>query len=225
MWGHLADRMAVRTRFFDQYFQRMIRSGVRQAVILAAGLDTRAFRLEWPDGFQLFEIDQPRVLDFKNEVLEHASARPSCHRHCVRVDLREDWVDELAQAGFDPDEPTAWLAEGLLPYLPAQAEQRLLTLIHHGSAPGSSLAVEGVPAAHWRESAWLLLSSRYFGVDMRSLLHEDDRPDPATTLSARGWTTTIDDSNDIAELYQRLLTPLGEVSLPAPRFITAHRPR
>lgn len=225
LWGHLADRMAVRTRFFDQFFEQAIRSGASQAVILAAGLDTRAFRLPWPQGFRVFEIDQPRVLDFKNQVLGEAGAEPSCERGCVRVDLRQDWASALTQAGFDPGQPTAWLAEGLLPYLPAEAEQRLLTMIHYGSAPGSSVAIEGLPARSWRSSGWLSLSSRFFGLDMHAVLHEDDRPDPETTLAALGWTTSISLSSDVAELHQRTLTPLSDESMPDARFITAHLPR
>ena len=225
LWGHLADRMAVRTQFFDQFFQQSLRSGATQAVILAAGLDTRAFRLEWPEDVPVFEIDQPRVVDFKNQVLEDSGAEPSCSRGCVRVDLRQDWASALTQAGFDPTQPTAWLAEGLLAYLPADAEQRLVTMIHQSSAPGSSVALEGGSPARWRGSSWLSLSSRYFGVDMHSLLHEDDRPDPETTLAALGWTTTLNTSSDIADLYQRRLTPLGDTSMPEVSYITAHLPR
>lgn len=226
LWGHLADRMAVRTQFFDQFFQQSLRSGATQAVILASGLDTRAFRLQWPQDFRVFEIDQPRVVDFKNQVLEDGGAEPSCSRDCVRVDLRQDWASALTQAGFDPTQPTAWLAEGLLPYLPAEAEQRLLTMIHQSSAPGSSVAIEGVPTIRsWRHSGWLSLSSRYFGVDMDTLLPEDDGPDPESTLAALGWTTSIDTSSEVADLYQRVLTPLPEASMPDPRFITAHLPQ
>jgi len=114
----LVAMMAVRTRFFDDFFLDAGRAGVRQAVILASGLDSRAFRLGWPAGSVVFEIDQPRVIAFTSTVMAELGASPAAERRTVAVDLREDWPAALRAAGFDDTAPTAWSAEGLLIYLP-----------------------------------------------------------------------------------------------------------
>jgi methyltransferase (TIGR00027 family) len=224
LWTHMADRIGLRTRFFDQFFEQSIQSGVTQAVILGSGLDTRAFRMQWPQGFPVFEIDQPQVVDFKDQVLDDSGTRPRCERHCVRVDLRDDWASALTQAGFDASQPTAWLAEGLLAYLPRDAEQRLLETIHHSSAPGSRVSLDSRSGRRWRDSALVSMMSQYVGVDARTLLHNDERTAPDTTLAALGWTTTRNTITELAELYQRPVTPLGDEHLPDVHFITAHRP-
>ena len=117
-----------------------VRSGIRQVVILAAGLDSRAYRLNWPAGTAVFEIDQPKVLAYKSATLEAHGAVPNATRHTVAVDLRDNWPAALIDAGFDPRRPTAWLAEGLLPYLPADAQDRLFEMVTALSAPGSRIA-------------------------------------------------------------------------------------
>src|SRR6185312_7496555 len=111
------DYQAVRTHYFDEYFHAAMRAGIRQVVILAAGLDSRAYRLNWPAGTTVFEIDQPKVLEYKTSTLDAHGAQPRARRVPVAVDLRDDWPAALIAAGFDPSQPTAWLAEGLLPYL------------------------------------------------------------------------------------------------------------
>ena len=115
------DYQAVRTHYFDSYFAEATAAGIRQVVILAAGLDSRAFRLDWPAGTTVYEIDQPQVVHYKTTTLESAGAASTADRRPVQVDLRDDWAAALTAAGFDPGQPTAWLAEGLLPYLPAEA--------------------------------------------------------------------------------------------------------
>jgi methyltransferase (TIGR00027 family) len=139
-----ADAMAIRTRFFDEFFLDATRAGIRQAVILASGLDSRAYRLEWPPGTAVFEVDQPQVIDFKTTTLAALGAQPTADRRAVAIDLREHWPAALKQAGFDPARRTAWIAEGLLGYLPAEAQDRLLDPITAQSAPGSRLATEGL---------------------------------------------------------------------------------
>ena len=119
-----------------------MRAGIRQVVILAAGLDSRAYRLDWPAGTTVFEIDQPKVLEYKTSTLDAHGADPRAHRIPVAVDLRDDWPAALTDAGFDSAQPTAWLAEGLLPYLPPDAQDRLFELVTTHSAPGSQIAVE-----------------------------------------------------------------------------------
>lgn len=221
VWGYLADRLAVRSRYFDQFFQRAAEAGVEQGVILASGLDTRAFRLPWPEGFRLFEVDQPKVLEFKDEVLARESATAACDRRCVRVDLRDDWEGALDEAGFDRTRPTAWLAEGLLPYLPQDAEQRLLETIHHLSAPGSSIAVE-ISSPSQRTNQWSPMMSKHLGVDMSSLMHSDDRPSPDTALAALGWTTTVDTVVSMADHYRRNFDQQTRELSGQTGFVTAH---
>lgn len=174
LWVLNSAYMAVRTRFFDDYFRRATDDGVRQAVILAAGLDSRAFRLDWPQGTAIYEVDQPKVLEFKQEVLDEQGATARGTRRTVPVDLRDNWSAALLDAGFVPDEPTAWLAEGLLPYLPPEAEQLLLDTIDKYSGPGSWLSVEQP-------------------IDMARMLDDAQVGDVATqwgSTSARSSTTT-----------------------------------
>ncbi|SQD94042.1 SAM-dependent methyltransferase [Parafrankia sp. BMG5.11] len=144
--GALAEMMnaylVVRTRFFDDELLAAAEAGVRQMVLLAAGLDSRAFRLPWPAGTRLFEVDRPDMLAFKERVLAAGGTGPRCERHAVSADLTEDWADEILDAGFRPAEPTAWLAEGIIVYLSAEEAERLLTDVTRLSVPGSRLALE-----------------------------------------------------------------------------------
>jgi len=142
-WGqHFVNFQGARTRYFDDYLQRAAQAGIRQVVILAAGLDSRAYRLAWPDQTTILELDRPQVLDFKREVLAEQRATPNAERREVAVDLREDWPQALRDSGFDAAKPSAWVAEGLLLYLPAAAEQQLFAGIDALAAPASHVAVE-----------------------------------------------------------------------------------
>ncbi len=138
----MVDYMAARTSFFDQFFLDATRAGVHQVVILAAGLDSRAWRLRWPDGTTVYELDQPRVLEFKSSTLREHGAQPTCNLVPVPVDLRHDWPAALRQAGFDPSAPSAWSAEGLLPFLPAAAQELLFERVQALGSAGSRIAVE-----------------------------------------------------------------------------------
>src|ERR1700758_3832246 len=120
------EQIAVRTRFFDNFFLDAAGAGIRQAVILAAGLDARAYRLPWPAGTVVFEVDQPEVIAFKTKTLAELGATPTADRRAVGIDLREDWPAALRSIFFDTAAPTAWIAEGLLVYLPPHAQDRLL---------------------------------------------------------------------------------------------------
>ena len=139
---YFVDFQAVRTRYFDAYFETAAAVGVRQIVILAAGLDSRAYRLPWPDGTVIYELDQPQVLEFKREALAARGDAPAVERREVAVDLRDDWPQALRNSGFDPSTPSAWIAEGLLIYLPATAQRQLFAGIDSLAAPGSHLALE-----------------------------------------------------------------------------------
>lgn len=143
---HFVNFQGARTRYFDDYFRRAADAGVRQVVILAAGLDSRAYRLSWPDATTIYELDQPQVLAFKRYVLGQHGAQPNAERREVAIDLREDWPQALQDSGFDPAKPSAWIAEGLLIYLPAAAQEQLFTGVDSLAGPGSQVAVEdGAP--------------------------------------------------------------------------------
>jgi len=137
---HFVTFQAARTHYFDAYFRRAAQAGVRQIVLLAAGLDSRAYRLDWPAGTTIYELDQPQVLDFKRDAVAAHGAR--AQRREIAIDLRDDWPQALRDSGFQADQPSAWIAEGLLIYLPASAQEQLFTGIDALASSGSYLAVE-----------------------------------------------------------------------------------
>jgi methyltransferase (TIGR00027 family) len=191
----MIDGMAVRTKFFDDYFATAAAAGCRQAVILASGLDSRAFRLPWPDHTVVYELDQPDVIAFKTPVLTDVGAHPTATRHTIGIDLREDWPAALRAAGFDATAPTAWLAEGLLIYLPGEAQDRLFDDITALSAPGSAVATEYAPgimdfdaaAAHERSAA---LREQGLDIDMSALVYSGARSHVMEYLDEIGWQVT-----------------------------------
>ncbi|OLO99782.1 SAM-dependent methyltransferase [Mycolicibacterium porcinum] len=189
------DEMAVRTRFFDDYFIAAGKAGIRQAVILASGLDSRAYRLPWPDGTVVYEIDQPEVIEFKTRTLADLGAEPTAERRTVPIDLRDDWPAALRAAGFDPAAPTAWCAEGLLIYLPPEAQDRLFDNIAALSAPGSAVATEFVPGLkdfdpEKARAATATFTQMGLNMDMPSLIYHGERHSAADYLSAKGWQMT-----------------------------------
>lgn len=142
-FGHsFVDFQGARTKFFDEYFRRVAEAGVQQIVLLAAGLDSRAYRLTWPAGTVVFELDQPQVLEFKREVMARHGVEPTAERREIAVDLRQDWPQALRDNGFDPAKPSAFIAEGLLIYLTASAQEQLFAGIDALAASGSHVAVE-----------------------------------------------------------------------------------
>jgi methyltransferase (TIGR00027 family) len=228
LWAALATHLGLRSRFFDDYFAEAAEKGAKQAVILAAGLDARAYRLDWPDGFTVFEIDQPKVLEFKDRVLAEDDAEPRCKRFAVRADLREDWVSELRKAGFDPELPTAWLAEGLLPYLPPEAEEELLASITRLSAPGSHVALEQASPGGFtqllEDEPMFNQVSEGWGLDMRQLVHFDERPPAVERLGQQGWTVDRDATGaTIAEEYGREFSGDTAKFLDFVRYAKLHR--
>ncbi len=199
------EQIAVRTRFFDDFFVGATRDGVRQAVILASGLDTRAYRLPWPNGTMVYEIDQPQVIEFKTTTLARMGAAPTADRRAIGVDLRDDWPAALARGGFDVTRPTAWSAEGLLPYLPPDAQDRLFDNITALSAPGSKLATEHVPDPNAFSGERLQRISerwRRIGVDLdpADLFYRGERNVVVDYLTAHGWQVT---AHPARELYAR----------------------
>ena len=196
----MCEHIAVRTRFFDQMFIDACAAGIRQAVILASGLDTRAYRLAWPAGTVVFEIDQPAVIDFKTQVLTEAGATPAAERRTIGVDLRDDWPRALRDGGFDPGRPTAWIAEGLLIYLPPEAQDRLLDAVTELSAPGSRLATEHMDAqaltGDWAKA--MTERGRRLGstIDLTELFYTGPRNSAADHLGAQGWSVTVQPNSD-----------------------------
>jgi methyltransferase (TIGR00027 family) len=192
----MVNMMAVRTRFFDDFFTDATAAGVRQAVILAAGLDSRAYRLDWPAGTVVYEVDQPAVVEFKSTTLSNLGAEPTAQRRTVAVDLRDDWLNALRHSGFDETKPAAWSAEGLLMYLPPQAQDRLFDAITALSAPGSRLATEyhrdgSMPLLERRAKAMANRWGKFgFDVDVSTLVYYGDRTPAADYLTAHGWSVS-----------------------------------
>ena len=196
-----AEGMAVRTRHFDTLFGDAAAAGVRQAVILAAGLDARAYRLDWPDGTVVFEVDQPKVIEFKTTTLAGLGAVPTATHRVVPIDLREDWPKALLDNGFNPKQPTAWIAEGLLIYLPPEAQDRLFDTITELSAPGSRLATERVPdVTDFINGRPKQISEKMkelgSDVSMEELVYQGQRTNVVEYLRELGWTVTEQNSAD-----------------------------
>ncbi len=192
-WGErFVDFQGARTRYFDDYFLAAARAGIRQIVLLAAGLDSRAYRLPWSTGTVVFEIDQPRVLEFKRTALADYGAAPRAGRVEVSVDLRDDWPTALRDAGFDPTKPAAWIAEGLLIYLPAAAQRELFEGIDALSAPGSQVAVE--ESAPMDSAAFQAAreQERADGQDgsFFTLVYNEQHQPAADWYGHRGWRTS-----------------------------------
>jgi methyltransferase (TIGR00027 family) len=199
----IAEAMAVRTRFYDNLFTTAAAAGVRQAVILASGLDTRAYRLPWPSGTVVYELDQPAVIEFKTTTLAESGAQPTAELRAVGIDLRDDWPKALLDSGFDPSSRTAWIAEGLLIYLPPQAQDQLFDNITRLSAPGSHLATEYVPDAsafsdHRAQQGWGSLRRYGFDMELTDLVYDGRRSSLSEYLTARGWEVT---AQSLAEAY------------------------
>lgn len=189
---HFVSFQGARTKYFDAYFAKAVDAGVRQIVIVAAGLDSRAYRLPWPDGTVIFEVDQPRVLEFKRDVMAEFGDAPRADRREVAVDLRDDWQSALKTAGFDPSQPTAWITEGLLIYLPATAQEQLFAGIDALSASGSWVAVEeGRPmpapvfAAKQQEERDAGEAGTFF-----TLIYNEQHAPADEWFGAQGWSAT-----------------------------------
>jgi methyltransferase (TIGR00027 family) len=218
----MIDTFAARARFYDDYFADAGKAGVRQIVIVASGLDSRPYRLSWPAGTTVYEIDQPEVIEFKAATLSELNAAPTAEHRTVGIDLREDWPAALRQAGHDPAVPTAWLAEGvLIGFLPPEAEVRLLDNIDSLSSAGSRFAadygqVAGQTDEDQQQAQSMTESWRALGLDLdiSDLTYPGEHTDVAAHLQARGWDTT---TANLAELFDAAaLAPLGDAAQGAP---------
>jgi methyltransferase (TIGR00027 family) len=209
----IINGVAVRTKYFDSYLLAAVNAGVRQVVILASGLDSRAYRLHWPAGTVVYEVDQPQVIEFKTTTLADIGAEPTAERRTVGIDLRYDWPTALQAAGLDTQAPTAWLAEGLLIYLPSEAQDRLFDNITAMSVPGSTIATEYVPGLkdldpdQVREKT-APLREQGVDIDMPSLVYAGERSHVIDYLRAKAWDIT---STPRAELFNR-----DGLQIPAP---------
>lgn len=212
-WRALVDMMAIRTRVLDAALLAAAADGIRQIVVPAAGLDARPYRLAWPDGTTVYEIDQPEVLAHKQRVL--ATTAPRARPVAVPCDLREDWPAALRESGFDPGRPSAWLVEGLLPYLPPEAEAGLLARIDELSAPGSRVALEAVDLAvadEYLRTDQVRAMASTMGSDLAQLWDTRRRPAPASVLRAAGWDARERTLGELgAGLGRELRGPVGTV--------------
>ena len=230
----MIDFMAVRTAYFDELFLNAVSSGIRQVVILAAGLDARAWRLPWPDGTTVYELDQARVLEFKSTTLQDRGAEPTSRLVSVAVDLRQDWPTALQEAGFDASRPSVWSAEGLLRYLPAEAQDLLFERINSLSPSGSRLATNA-PAksalnpdllAHQREQSQRMraAAARVLAAevpDVEDLWYPEERTEVTDWLGEHGWDASAISMAELLTRYGRDVP--GDDVLPPTVFVSAQR--
>jgi methyltransferase (TIGR00027 family) len=215
----MADRFAVRTLLLDETLLGAARAGITQVVLLASGLDSRAFRLNWPSAVTVYEIDEPEVLAFKARVVDESLVRPRCHRVVTAVDLCGDWSGPLVNVGFDPTLRTAWLIEGILDSFASRQADTFLDRITACSAPASMLALDhSADSVLLRRAVQAAVSSEF-----------DSQGGPSGDLHAwlgkRGWEAKFHDMNQVAAKYGRLDPPPFDPcnSTPSPGWlITAH---
>jgi methyltransferase (TIGR00027 family) len=234
----MVDYMASRTKFFDTFFLDAANAGITQAVILAAGLDARSWRLPWPGGVTVYELDQDRVLDFKLSTLMNCGAQAAVNRIAVPVDLRHDWPKALLEAGFDPSQPSVWSAEGLMPYLPNAAQELLFERINDLAAPGSRVAVEALGPNFLDEE---LRAKRRARMDrVREVLAkvQPDREVPRTDelwyfeerepvgewYARHGWNVTVTPADELMAGLGRSAAPEVKDLVPGNQFVFAQRP-
>jgi methyltransferase (TIGR00027 family) len=233
----MVSYFASRTKFFDTFFLDAANAGISQMVILAAGLDARCWRLPWPDGVTVYELDQPRVLDFKASTLHEHGADPVCHRVAVPVDLRQDWPKVLQQAGFDASAPSAWSVEGLLMYLPAAAQELLFERMQELTASGSRIGIEALSPQFADPAAAALRRERMDRIQALvakadpqreipradELWYFDEREDVGDWWDRHGWQVTVTPSDELMTGYGRKPPPELVDGPPPYLFVSAFR--
>ncbi len=213
-------QIVVRTRFWDE---ALLQAGETcgQVVLVAAGMDARAYRLGWPSGTVVFELGQPAVIAAKGELLAHD--RPQCRRVPIGTDLADDWPAALHQAGFDPATPAVWLMEGLLQYLDGEAVARIFDRITELSAPSSVLCYDVVGAS---------LLAAPFMTELLNSMAANGAPwlfgtdDPGALAQQRGWSATVTDVAEPGNRWNRWDRPPAPADVPdSPRgyFVVATR--
>ncbi|SOJ57935.1 Putative S-adenosyl-L-methionine-dependent methyltransferase [Mycobacterium simulans] len=232
----MIDFMATRTAFFDEFFLSAADAGVRQVVILASGLDSRAWRLPWPDGTVVYELDQPRVLEFKTATLRQHGAQPTSTLVNIPIDLRQDWPKALQEAGFDASLPSAWSAEGLVRYLPARAQDLLFERVN-ALSPARSWLASNVPTEGFldpdrlqrqredmqrmRSVAARLVNTEI--TDYEDLWYAEERTPVADWLGDHGWSVSATTFADLMTRYGRSFPDDLEELIPPTLFVSAQR--
>ena len=216
--------MILRIRFFDDFLQRLTReNAIRQVILMAAGLDTRAYRLDWPTGTSIFELDQPSVLLEKEQILHSAGARTVCDRKTIQVDLTGPWKEALIQAGFEPGQPSAWLLEGFLFYIPTESISHLLDEVNSLSTPGSWLGFDIInnctlTSPYTRQ--WIEIQAKSGAPWIGTM------DDPTGFLVVRGWKTSLSQAGAVDANHGRWHLPVIPVTMPdMPHnwFVTAQK--
>ncbi len=232
----MIDFMATRTAFIDVFFLGAADAGVRQVVILAAGLDARSWRLPWPDGTVIFELDQPKVLDFKTATLQQHGAHPTAQLVNIAIDLRQDWPKALQEAGFDASRPTAWSAEGLVRYLPSQGQDLLFERIHSLSAAGSRLATN-VPSAGFSDPELVQRQhddmrrvrttvAKLVDIDIpddNDIWYPEERTPVDSWLREHGWDVSAENFAELMARYSRNIPEDAKDAMPPTLFVSAQR--
>lgn len=233
----MVSYMASRTKFFDTFFLDAANAGITQAVILAAGLDARSWRLNWPGGVTVYELDQDRVLDFKRSTLDNHGAKPAVNRVEVAVDLRQDWPKALQEAGFDPSQPSVWSAEGLMPYLPNAAQELLFERITELAAPGSRVAVEALGPTFNDEELRAKRRERMERVRAvmaktdaerelprtDELWYFEDREPVGEWYARHGWAVTVTTAAELMAGFGRAADERVKEYVPGNEFVFAQR--
>ena len=224
-FGGPALYVVIRTRFFDDFLLYACwGTGVRQVVLLAAGMDARAFRLNWPPDTRLYELDRPEVLAAKDEALTHADARPACERRTIGADLgRSSWAEALSNAGYEAQEPSVWLMEGLLFYMSEVTVRRLLGTTGALAAPRSLLGVDLVNRALLNSPTTrpLLAAFARHGASGRFGAN-----DPEALLVEHGWVAEATQAGEWGANYGRWPYPVAHrraAGVPRIFFVRAWR--
>lgn len=202
----------LRTRYFDDFLQRITgERSIRQIVLMAAGLDTRAFRLSWPEQTEIFELDRASVLEEKQAVLNEAKAHPCCKRQIIKVDLTGNWPDALMKGGFNPERGSVWLLEGFLFYITSEAIFDLLSTVSLLAIPGSYLGfdiVNSTTLTHPLTRPWIDMQAKAGAAWVGTM------DDPVGFLTARGWRVTLTQAGQPEANHGRWPFPVIPTTMP-----------
>lgn len=224
-FGGPALYVVVRTRFFDDFLRYACwGAGMRQVVLMAAGMDSRAFRLNWPPGTRLYELDRPEVLAAKEEVIARAGARPACERRVVGANLgRASWSEALSNAGYEAQAPSVWLMEGLLFYLGGSTVRRLLGTTGALATPPSLLGVDLVNRNLLNSPTTRPLLAAFA---RRGASGRFGANDPEALLTEHGWVAEATQAGEWSANYGRWPFPValrGTAGVPRIFFVRAWR--
>jgi methyltransferase (TIGR00027 family) len=218
-----AAYIAIRVKFLDDFMVQLASEDIRQVVLLAAGMDARAFRLGWPAETSVYELDHPELLEMKAEILNREGAEAACRRVVLGADLRQDWAACLEQAGFHPSEPSIWILEGLLYYLPEESVHRMFQQISKLAAKGSGLGADLVSqstlTSPWMQAALNQMEKSgfawKFGTD-----------DPEGFFERYGWNAEVRQLGEEGASFGRWKSPVvprTQKELPRTFLVAAHK--